>query len=274
MESLKYVSDRIRYSYLEDALSSDDSNSITKTSRSLLLDQDDLSYVEKKDGFIYYSELWVSSCWEGLYSKPEYKGLNKNEALQKIMSERFPLVADLLNLEIVDWSFDNSIQRVKFKIKSMNESKSEEYFGLKKSELIDDIENSEMDLDEYDSTEEVLDRLYKEILKTTKKKKIKLYRIIWVKDEKLINKNKLGHHWVSSLDSFHEEMIDYLYNNSTKNSKFDLEDDCYLITIETPNTNINLEETLIAQCNHPFEEEFYLESQGDIKILKIENFYS
>jgi hypothetical protein len=162
----------------------------------------------------------------------------------------------------------------KFKIKSMNESKSEEYFGLDKSKLIDDIENSEMDLYEYDSTEEVLDKLYKDILKTTKKKKIKLYRIIWVKDEKLINKDKLGKHWVSSLDSFHEEMIDYLYNNSTKNSKLDFEDDCYLITIETPNTNINLEETLVAQCNHPFEEEYYLESQEDIKILKIENFYS
>jgi hypothetical protein len=154
----------------------------------------------------------------------------------------------------------------------LNESKSEKYFGLDKSKLIIDLENSEIDLDDYDS-DEFVDKLYKDILKTTKKKKIKLYRIIWVKDEKLINKDKLGKHWVSSLDSFHEEMIDYLYNNSTKNSKLDFEDDCYLITIETPSSNINLEETLVAQCNHPFEEEYYLESQEDIKILKIENFY-
>ena len=69
-------------------------------------------------------------------------------------------------------------------------------------------------------------------------------------------------------------MIDYLYNNSTKDEGYDFYDDCYLITIETPNTNINLEETLIAQCNHPFEEEYYLESQEDIKILKIEKYYS
>jgi hypothetical protein len=156
----------------------------------------------------------------------------------------------------------------------LNESKTEEYFGLKKSELIDDIENSEMDLSDYDSTEEILDRLYKDILKTTKKKKIKLYRIIWAKGEKSINKDKLGKHWVSSLDSFHEDMIDYLYNNSTKNSEFDLEDDSYLITIETPTTNIDLEETLIAQCNHPFEEEYFLKSQDGIKVLEIENFYS
>lgn len=125
MGRLKYISDRIRYSYLKDFLNSDIPPSNIKVNRRFLLEQDDLIYIEKKDVFIYYYELWVASCWEGLYSKPEYSELDRDEAIQKTMDERMSVIADMLNLEIVEWSFVNSIQTIKFKNKSINESKSE-----------------------------------------------------------------------------------------------------------------------------------------------------
>jgi ADP-ribose pyrophosphatase YjhB (NUDIX family) len=151
-----------------------------------------------------------------------------------------------------------------------NKEKQQKYFGLNKDILIDDIENSGWDYE--GSSLKVLNNLYKDVLNLIKKPIIKLYRIIWIENKEEINLNNLGKHWVKSLDSFHDDMLNYLYNNSNS-EKFDFNNDAYLIEIETPTSNIDLEETLIANCNHPFEEEVFLGSEKNIKILSIKKYF-
>lgn len=46
----------------------------------------------KNNRFIFF-EGWVDECWKSVYLKPEYKGLNKIEVIEKIAKERFPRIA-------------------------------------------------------------------------------------------------------------------------------------------------------------------------------------
>jgi hypothetical protein len=51
---------------------------------------------------IVFWEGWSHLCWDGAYSKPEYKGKNKQEVLDDVLDRRFKLIANECGLEIVD----------------------------------------------------------------------------------------------------------------------------------------------------------------------------
>lgn len=103
--NLVYISDKMRAHMIYDCLMGDDMGEYKEVGDVFLYKQDDLTYTQKVGDMIIQSELWVASCWEGMYSKPEYDGLSKQEAIEKMMRERIPKIAEVLNLEFVGYTF-------------------------------------------------------------------------------------------------------------------------------------------------------------------------
>jgi hypothetical protein len=108
-------SDNIRYYYIQKAKyePTDEKVEIKK-----LTDTwdgyDDLVFVENDNDKIIFYEGFVKSCWDSLFMKDEYKGLSKDEAVQKMIDGRFTRIADDLDLIIEDWNFDGKILRIVF----------------------------------------------------------------------------------------------------------------------------------------------------------------
>jgi hypothetical protein len=68
---------------------------------------DDQVYIQndlKNNKFIFW-EGWVSSCWEALYQKDEYDGLNKVECIEKIIKERFPRIGYEFGFNIESYDY-------------------------------------------------------------------------------------------------------------------------------------------------------------------------
>lgn len=68
---------------------------------------DDQVYIQNNltnNQFIYW-EGWVDECWKALYLKPEYNGLNKIEAIEKIIKTRFPRLGDEFNYKMIDFNY-------------------------------------------------------------------------------------------------------------------------------------------------------------------------
>jgi hypothetical protein len=153
--------------------------------------------------------------------------------------------------------------------------KEQKYFGLDKEVLLSLIDDADVGLEDFDDDPtEYLDRIYNDIKEKLNKKTINLYRVIWAKDKKDINTDKLGHHWVSDLADIHEDLLDALFYGVENDGFFDFEDDLFCIHIQTPTKNIDPKKSLYTQCEYPFEQEYYLMDQKGIKIKKIEKFYS
>ena len=51
---------------------------------------------------IIYWEGWSSICWKELYNKPEFKGLSKTKAIEKVITTRFPRIAQEFDMIISD----------------------------------------------------------------------------------------------------------------------------------------------------------------------------
>lgn len=70
---------------------------------------------------IMFWEGWVDSCWEALYDKPEYKKLNKKEAIEKVIKDRFPRIAEEFEMKIKSFNYfvhnDEFIMKVVFERK-------------------------------------------------------------------------------------------------------------------------------------------------------------
>lgn len=113
--NLEHESDRIRYNEIKSSLNEDlwDDEEIYNIDD--LYQTEWLSKALNKKDYIDYYELFVSECWESLFKKQEYKNLNKKEAVEKLVKERFSKIAELLNLSIKSWSFFNNILNIKFK---------------------------------------------------------------------------------------------------------------------------------------------------------------
>jgi hypothetical protein len=109
---LIYTSDKIRAGYLIDGLNKKISvDNYSKICMTIDLEEDLTMVINLGDTVVYY-EKYATSCWEALFQKPEYKGLTKKEALDKFMSERFPIIADCCEMKITNWTFKNQILRV------------------------------------------------------------------------------------------------------------------------------------------------------------------
>lgn len=159
-------------------------------------------------------------------------------------------------------------------------------FKSKSSKLFED--NS---IDDFYNNDEILNNLSKfefggesnpkKILKgilinlknILKKPNIILYRVVWIKDVNLINQKDLGEHFVQDTEDFHEEMLDYLYNNASEKDKTLSEDDAYLIKIIAPTNKIDIKNTIHTNIMHPFESEIMLKDGKNLKILEISPFY-
>lgn len=127
--------------------------------------------------------------------------------------------------------------------------------------------------DQVDEPIEFLKLKIKELKDIQKQKNIILYRVIYVDDPKKINKNKIGKHFVFSTEAFHEEMLDYLFNNARKINSNITEDDLYLIEVETATDNIDYHETMRTFVLHPWEDEITMKDDRNINIKNISKFY-
>jgi hypothetical protein len=84
---------------------------------------DDQVYIQNKlnQNEIVFWEGWVDECWKSLYLKPEYKGLNKTESINKIINERFPRIGNEFDFIIKEYDYfkykGKFIMKVIFKIK-------------------------------------------------------------------------------------------------------------------------------------------------------------
>lgn len=68
---------------------------------------DDQVYIQNnlsENEFIFW-EGWVDECWKGLYLKPEYKGLNKIESINKVIKERFPRIGEEFGYKIKNFNY-------------------------------------------------------------------------------------------------------------------------------------------------------------------------
>lgn len=108
------MSDLTRMEHIEIFFNKVDSNpryNIEKPNYFMLIDDwngyQDQVYIQNnliENEFIFW-EGWVDECWKALYLKPEYKGLNKIESINKIIKERFPRIGEEFGYKIKDFSY-------------------------------------------------------------------------------------------------------------------------------------------------------------------------
>ena len=112
--TLQYESDSIRLKELQLGLSKELSDSNKTLGAVDLYKTEWLSEALNKEGYIDYYEFFIKTCWDGMFSKPEYKGLTKQEGVRKLVNERFTKIATHLNLKIIDWNYKSNILNIKF----------------------------------------------------------------------------------------------------------------------------------------------------------------
>ena len=160
----------------------------------------------------------------------------------------------------------------------INESKSEEFFGVSLDRLTYILDFDMVDIEEDEDEEKYVKRLYKELVKKSKKKYLNLYRLVWVKKIEDIDKNDLGKYWTDDISVFddykvedHWNMAHNESNEDWEESGLEYENDMWIIKVKTPTTNVDWKQTIITQCEYPTEKEINLKSQDNIKILDIFN---
>jgi len=159
------------------------------------------------------------------------------------------------------------IDRVKNWKQFLNESKDVDIFGHKLSVLLDMIDG------QVDKPKQIIKNKINELLQLQKQTSITLYRVVYIKNPDKLNKTNFGHHYVSDTEDFHEEMLDYLYQNARKLDKSLEEEDVYLIEVETPTSNIDYYETMRTFALHPFENEITIKNDKQVSFKSIANFY-
>ena len=102
----KYSSDEIRYDAIVKKLGSKKTFKVPSEDEinASLYDYDAV-FVYNRGDYMEFIEYWVDECWEALYEKPEYNGLNKEQATDLFVKDRFQRIADKLNMEIIDYTF-------------------------------------------------------------------------------------------------------------------------------------------------------------------------
>ena len=147
-------------------------------------------------------------------------------------------------------------------------------FGNTADELLALYRADDEDVDETDAEIKYhLDNCIKKLQKVQKKEKIKLYRLVYIKNPADLNTTKLGLHYVSDMKDFHEQMIDYLYRNAWEIDKtLDERKDSYIIVAETPTSNINYYDTIRTNMMHPWESELTVLNDKNVKFKSIKHF--
>lgn len=151
--------------------------------------------------------------------------------------------------------------------KYLVENKQENIFGHRLDVLLDIIG------DKVDNPKKFIKNKIYDLKTIQKQSSIILYRVVYIKNPDKLNKNNFGHHYVLSTEDFHEEMLDYLYQNARKLDKNLEEDDVYLIEVETPTSNIDYYETMRTFVLHPWENEITIKDDTKVKLKNITNFF-
>lgn len=94
-----------------------------------------------------------------------------------------------------------------------------------------------------------------------------LYRLLNVKSQKDIKKDKLGKHYVGDKEMFDDE--DFLDSASILNGNDKIEN-WYIVTIETNKDNLDIDSMLGNRAEYPTEFEFTIKDDKNIKIIGIE----
>ena len=128
---------------------------------------------------------------------------------------------------------------------------------------IEDIVNRNKDFDEYqfDTAKTALLNL-QDVLKNNNT--LTLYRVLSVNDVSDINTSNLGNHYTLSLDNLDDVTLYDIGIDETKK--------LYSVKVTSLIDNINLQETINAHVNYPFEQEVFLDNSDNIKILDIAPF--
>ena len=155
------------------------------------------------------------------------------------------------------------IDRVKNWKQFLNENLELKNFINLSENDIELIVNKHEELDDYqfDNAKNALLYLQK-ILKTNNS--LKLYRVLSVESVNDINTNELGNHYTLSLDNLDDVTLFDIGIN--KNNKL------YSVEIISPIDNIDFKETIEANVNYPFEQEIFLKSNYNVKIINISPF--
>ena len=95
---------------------------------------------------------------------------------------------------------------------------------------------------------------------------IVLYRLLNLENESEIRKNNLGIHFVGDKNMFDDK--DFLYSASILSGN-DSVRNWFIVTIETDIENINIESTLSNRAEYPYEYEYSLSSDSNLKITDI-----
>ena len=98
-----FMSDLVRMELIETFLNkvqNDPSYNKEEPNYSKLVDDwdgyDDQVYIQNNldENEVIYWEGWVDECWKSLFQKPDYKGLSKTECIKKVITQRFPRIAE------------------------------------------------------------------------------------------------------------------------------------------------------------------------------------
>jgi len=152
------------------------------------------------------------------------------------------------------------IDRVKNWKQFLNENLELKNFINLSENDIETIISKHTELDEYqfDNSKNALLNLQK-VLKTNTN--LKLYRVLSVANINDINTNELGNHYTLSLDNLDDVTLFDIGINK--------DDKLYSVEIISPINNIDVEETVDANINYPFEQEIFLKSYNNIKIITV-----
>lgn len=141
-----------------------------------------------------------------------------------------------------------------------------DFIMMKRGELkkmINDLDGTEgFDDYQFDSAVDGLIRLQKILRKGGD---LELYRVISAKNESSIDLSNLGNHFTYD-KNIYEDVASVFDIGFKKGDKF------YMITISTSPGNIDIQETIEANINYPFEREIYLGKFDGVKVIRIEPF--
>jgi hypothetical protein len=73
-----------------------------------------IQYIPDENKMIYF-EGWSKECWKSLYAKPEYKGIKKEKAIEKVVKERLTPALESLGLkfdELEYWWQESNVDDV------------------------------------------------------------------------------------------------------------------------------------------------------------------
>jgi hypothetical protein len=111
------MSDITRMEIIDNFIKKTQTNSnynIEEPDLNMLLDDwdgyEDQVYIQNMldKGKIIFYEGWVQSCWNAIKTKSEYKGMNKKEVIDSVITKRFPRIAEEFNMVIDDYGYFNN----------------------------------------------------------------------------------------------------------------------------------------------------------------------